>query len=186
MAVAKAEAQMNTARTLWTPAAKPALFAPDDDRQAALRIPHVVGSKHCEIGCVAQFHLERNVIDLAPSPDGVLQPVAILFDDAGQPTEPPPYAFGKIVIRENTIVGTAGSLPGLACVVAGATELMLRENRVDSGAEQPLQDTRCQSVRYVNNRTPGGDLLRRYDNGRWVEEWDAEADEALVMSMFKP
>jgi hypothetical protein len=129
-----------------------------------------------EQGLIAQ-----NLIDLAPSPDGVQQPVAILFSNEG------PNVVGNLMIRGNTFRCGGGVLPGVAAQVDRAGGVLVRDNRVENAAAFPFQTSLCGHARYQNNRTPAGALVRGYDTvtERSSEELDTEVEDALALVLLE-
>lgn len=154
-----------------------------------------------KVAAAEQLVVERNVIELATfpalpelppgTPGGGLVPLGIGVTDAG-PGLPlaPDYAHGTVVLRENVVRYLDGLLDptylGTALEVAGARTLVVRDHIVESVSPNALRSARCGAVTYQNNRTPEGLLLPRVDveTLKFIPEFDVEAEDALVLSLF--
>jgi hypothetical protein len=75
---------------------------------------------------------------------------------------------------------------GYPIQVKSATDLLVRNNVVESVPADPVRSGRCLAVSYFNNQTPDGTLKqgRNDDTGAYYEELSTIAEFALVMSLF--
>ena len=133
--------------------------------------------------------VEGNNIELA---QGVSDVAAVFIDDANGASYPegPDYVHGDIFIRNNKSRYVDGVAPtgtnDLAMQVNGAKNLALSNNIIDTANTKPMQNQRCGSVKYFNDRTPSSVLVRGWnsDTSRKYDELETEAEDALVMAMF--
>jgi hypothetical protein len=102
----------------------------------------------------------------------------------------PDYVHGDVIVRNNKVryvEGTAPNDSGATLMdLRGAKSVIVQNNVFDTMATLPLNNRRCGSATYFNNRTPGGVLLQGWnsDAGRKYDELETLAEDALVMSMF--
>lgn len=99
-------------------------------------------------------------------------PIAIaVLDEAliDETTGLPPFVHGEIVIRRNVIrfVGGAvnSALNALGIYLTGAKSIVIEENIVDLANSAAIRHDRCGAIRYFNNRTSVGNLVRGYGSG---------------------
>jgi len=64
--------------------------------------------------------------------------------------------------------------------------LSLFENLIECAPASPLQTSFCGEVNYFENRAPGAEIIALLDSatGKFTEELDAPAEDALVLSCF--
>jgi hypothetical protein len=138
---------------------------------------------------VGRIVFDGNHIELAVGLSGVA--AAFLDDSNGTGyVEPPDYVNGDFYARNNKSRYVDGAAPtgssDLSIVVKGAKRVLVTNNVVESAYSIPLQNQRCGSVTYFNNRTPSGVLVRGWnvDGAKKYDELETEAEDALVLSLF--
>jgi hypothetical protein len=142
---------------------------------------------------VTNLIVEGNVVELATATSGTL--IGIHVQDGSLGTTPqdsnyPLYVFSKVLLRDNKLRYVDGAInPGYAgypIQANSATNLLVRNNVVESDPANPLRNDRCLSVVYFNNLTPAGVLQQGWngDNGATYEELSTIADFALIMGLF--
>ena len=126
-------------------------------------------------------------------PSDTMAQLGIHLHDNELPQQPDQdHALGDVIIRNNKIRYVDGlaeeDSTGSGIEVNGAKNLLLRENLVEVLSANPICHQRCGSVNYFNNRTADGRLLPKYDDSeqRWVEELDAQAEDAFILTFLKP
>lgn len=132
--------------------------------------------------------IEGNLIELAPEDDAEL---AIEVDDATIDASTPDYTHGEVVIQSNQIRYADGlddpEYTGDGIYAKGVKNLVVRDNVLAVAPENPVRDERCGQVNYNNNKTPAGTLIRGFkeDTDQQYDELETEAEDALVMALFK-
>jgi hypothetical protein len=109
---------------------------------------------------VGQVLVERNLIVLGDGAGMSPWPsTGVRFTDTGASAPRQScVAVGTIVIRGHAIRCLPG-VQSLAAQTEGAALLLVRDNFVENGLEEPFQNIRCEAVRYFDNRTTAGQLL---------------------------
>ena len=76
---------------------------------------------------------------------------------------------------------------GSGIQVEGAENVIVENNVVEVIPVNPLKNLRCGSVKYFNNTKPDGTLIQGFndDTDKKYDELETEAEDALVLSMFK-
>ena len=138
---------------------------------------------------VGRAIIEGNVIELAQVSGAIA--VGVADNNAGSTyAEPPDYAHGDVIVRNNKIRYVDGAAPndgGAKLIeVEGVKNLQVKDNVLDTIATAPLVNARCGNGTYFNNRTPAGALIRglNSDTGRKYDELETDAEDAFVMAMF--
>jgi len=132
--------------------------------------------------------VERNTIELATGTTGQ---IAIHVNDSNLTQQAPDYAHGEVIVRENKIRYFNGQFDGswlaYGIEVSGAKNVIVRDNVVECAPLNPLRDSRCGTVKYFNNKTPGGVLIQGYNQIALnkYSELETEAEDALILSLFK-
>jgi hypothetical protein len=138
---------------------------------------------------VSRAIVEGNIIELAAVSGAVAIGVAD-NNDSNPYSELPDYVHSDLIVRNNKVRYVDGAAPndsGATIIdLRGAKNAMVQNNVLDTIATLPLNNRRCGSATYFNNRTPGGVLLRGWnsDTSRKYDDLETEAEDALVMSMF--
>jgi hypothetical protein len=138
---------------------------------------------------VSRAIIEGNVIELAQV-SGAVALAVVDNNDSSPYSEVPDYVHGDVIVRNNKVryvEGTAPNDSGATLMdLRGAKSVIVQNNVFDTMATLPLNNRRCGSATYFNNRTPGGVLLQGWnsDAGRKYDELETLAEDALVMSMF--
>ena len=107
-----------------------------------------------------------------------------------------PGNHGDIIIRDNHlryvdgIISQAPSgspLAGIAVQIAGAKNLIVKNNVVDLAPANPIQNFRCGAVTYFENKTPGGVLIQGFNAlaGTHYSELETLAEDALVLNLIR-
>ena len=142
---------------------------------------------------VGRAIVEGNVIELAPNTTAGQNGVALGVSDnnaGGTPyIEPPDYAHGDIVFRNNKIryvdgVFNASNL-GYGSDVSGAKNLQVLNNVVDCAPVNPLKNSRTGNATYFNNLTSNGVLIQGFKADAPTKKYDelaTQADDAFVMA----
>jgi hypothetical protein len=139
---------------------------------------------------VSRAIIEGNVIELAQVSGAIALAVAD-NNDGGTYQEPPDYAHGDLIIRNNKIRYLDGAAPNdsgaILIELKGAKNVMVQNNVLDTIATTPLVNQRCGSATYFNNKTPSGVLLRGWnsDTSRKYDELETEAEDAFILGMMK-
>jgi len=134
---------------------------------------------------VQKLALEGNSIELSTAAPNT--EYAIQLNDTGAPA-PPPYVHGSLIVRNNRIrYVDGGSGNGNGIKVYSAQNFLVSENVVDVSQTNPLRNNRCGSVKYFDNRTPAGILIRGINEANNVlySELETDAEDAFVLAMFK-
>jgi hypothetical protein len=139
---------------------------------------------------VSRAIIEGNEIELAP---GVASLAAAYIDDNNSTSYPeaPDYVHGDIFIRDNKSRYIDGVTPtgtsDLAIQINGAKNLAISNNVIDSANTKPMQNQRCGSVEYFNNKTPAGLLIQGWniDTSKKYDELETDAEDALILAMLR-
>jgi hypothetical protein len=81
--------------------------------------------------------------------------------------------------------GGSGSANGIS--VHGAENLMASENVIEVDPSDPLRYDRCTAVRFFENRTPAGVLIRGYDEATQglASELETDAEDAFILGLIR-
>jgi hypothetical protein len=137
---------------------------------------------------VGKLVVEGNTIELATGSTGL---IGIHLNDASLTPQPPDYAHGDILIRDNRIRYLDGlfasTYTGYALQLNGAKNLLVRNNVVEVYPTDPLKNDRCGSVAYFNNKTPAGTLIRGLNqvNSTKYDELETDAEDAFILGLLK-
>ena len=139
--------------------------------------------------------MEANTFELADLVIGEwgAPPAAVILSDGvtGQILipQPPPYVFGDIVVRDNSVRyvdGTTGLyFSGIAIQVASAKRAILEGNVVECVPPNPISHARSGVLEYFNNSTPSGSLIRGYDSAATTQssELTTAVEDAYLISI---
>jgi len=132
---------------------------------------------------VQRLVVEANSIELATGAPSSEYAIEV----HSSPT-PPPYAHGNVVIRDNRIRyvdGGTGAASGIK--VWSAQNLLVRENVLELTPTSPLMHKNCATAQYFENRTPGGVLIRGYNEstGLLCNELETDAEDAFILGLIK-
>jgi hypothetical protein len=141
---------------------------------------------------VRDLLIESNTIELPTATSGELigihvQDWSTTAPDATYPT----YVFGKVAVRGNRIRYVDGAFDtaytGYGLQLNGAQNLLVSENVVEAVPANPVRHNRCSAVRYLENRTPAGLLIRGYDGitGVLASELETDAEDAFILGLIK-
>lgn len=148
---------------------------------------------------VDRLVIEGNSISLAPNTSGnVDDVVGIYLNGAGLgPTDStyPTYPHGDVIVRNNKIRFLDGAYEanfiGYGLQLNGAKRLIVENNVIESAQPNPMRNVRCGSVKYSNNRTFAGVLIRGYREAiiggageLYYDDLETDAEDAFVMAMF--
>jgi len=130
---------------------------------------------------VQRLVVEGNSIELATT--AAASDYAIQLEDGGSGG-----VHGTVNLRGNRIRfvdGGSGSASGIR--VRGATNLMVSENVLELSATNPVRYDRCTAVRFFENRTPVGVLVRGYNEttGIFSSELETDAEDAFILGLLK-
>jgi hypothetical protein len=142
---------------------------------------------------IGRVIVEGNVIELAPGLIGEFSAVSILDNDEGGTAfaEPPDYAHGDVLIRNNKVRYVDGVLPddedATLFHAEGAKNLNVESNVMNTIASKPLLNVRCGNVSYFNNRTPAGKLKRGFngDLDFFYGELETDAEDAFLIGYLE-
>jgi hypothetical protein len=117
---------------------------------------------------VGEWVLEDNTIELIPSvmtygpPAGIRLRAAPSADPGADMTVF--RVFRRVIIRNNIIRYvdnlTEPTVRNMAIDLHYCEDALVENNVVDLAIEDPIRHRNCTRVRYFNNRTPGGELIR--------------------------
>jgi hypothetical protein len=130
---------------------------------------------------VQRLLAEGNSIELATG--AASSDHAIQLEDGGSGG-----VHGTVNLRDNRVRfvdGGSGDASGIR--VRGATNLMVSENVLELSALNPVSFDRCTAVRFFENRTPAGVLVRGYNETTQflADELQTDAEDALVLGLMK-
>ena len=146
---------------------------------------------------VRRLIIEDNHIELRQFPVSELlsAPTGIGITDNYSivpPNGPPPYVFGEVIIRRNTVRLLDGILDpnfaAAAILVTSAKKLLVEDNIVDPPVldlDKPMVHWRCGQVKYLNNRTSAGALIQGIDGDTRVKrsELEVEIEDAMLLAL---
>jgi len=134
--------------------------------------------------------IENNLIELVPSINNWGAPVGVQFyqpSDRGSQ-----YVFRRAVIRNNVIRFADGASDPLQFVLGirlwNCEDAIVEDNVVDVDAPNPLRHYNSKSVRYFNNRTSSGLLLRGAEENNNLQvigiasELTTDIEDALLLT----
>jgi hypothetical protein len=140
---------------------------------------------------VGNILVERNIIELAKDSSAQF---AIHADDDKQDsdasTDTPGYIFTEVVIRENRIRYLDGDFgsgwTGRAIKVCGARNVLIRDNISELALANPIQNFRCGTAQYFNNKSPRGALIQGYEGVGQTKysELETESEDALLFTLM--
>jgi hypothetical protein len=141
--------------------------------------------------------VERNIIELAT---GAAGEIAIHVDDGKSDVNPPgvdatvdtpEYAHTEVVIRENRIRYLNGDFDatwtgGRGIRVSGTKNVLVRDNVIECAPANPMENFRCGTAQYFNNKTPRGVLIQGHNGPGQTRysELETESEDALVLSLL--
>jgi hypothetical protein len=130
---------------------------------------------------VQRLLAEGNSIELAGG--AASSDYAVQLDDGGAGG-----VHGTVNIRDNRIRyvdGGSGNASGVS--VHGAQNLMVSENVVEVAPSNPIRHARCSAVRFFENRTPAGVLVRGYNEATQflANELETDTEDAFILGLLK-
>ena len=144
---------------------------------------------------VSSLILEDNTVELATAISGEL--IGIQAQDWWGTTNPaqdptfPTYVFGNVLVHDNKIRYVDGAFAsnyaGFGVQINGALDLLVRNNVVEAAPLNPVKNYRCGSVKYFNDKTPAGILIRGWngDTNQKYDELETDAEDAFILGLLK-
>lgn len=136
---------------------------------------------------VAKLVVEGNTTELATGSTGL---IGIHLDDNALSPCTPDYPHGDVIIRDNKVRYVDGAFEsgstGYGIQISGAKNLLVRNNVIEAVPADPVRNSHCGSVKYFNNKTPGGVLIEglNEDNSSNYNDLESDADFALILGLF--
>jgi hypothetical protein len=138
---------------------------------------------------VERWLIEGNTIELALMTEttGLNVPIGIELLGVNSPA----YSYKQVVARHNKIRYLDGQMQGAytgwGIKIEGAQDSIVENNVIELLPVNPIKNFSCGSVKYFNNTTPGGVLIRGFngDSNQKYNELETEAEDALLLGLLR-